>query len=323
MTPTDWRTLRIPLPSDLIARLDQVVDDGVGGFTSREQLVREAVEAMVTELMYPPAPERPHPYRDQKQIPRLQEMEEQADSDGLAWTALATIRDEPLFGVHNRDYPSLWVASRLAEVTQEDLVSAEFFYRHIIGEAWEFARRLQGLVSTSGLKVDALFPTNRVKPESASSLFLNFALGSHTGEDHDIVASGPLFLWRVLQLETDEDSVLVGITEIGKRLLDRMEGLTAEMPHQSEYAVEFFKHLQGHAEPDWKGFQVLLASVAEGASRAQVAEHFQTRWPDWTVSKVATNVAGYVARAREWGVLAPKLMEGKYQPTDFGRQIFQ
>ena len=55
-------------------------------------------------------------------------------------------------------------------------------------------------------------------------------------------------------------------------------------------------------------------------SRLELVEVFQTARPDWTASVAATNTQGYVARAREWGLVESKQVAGTYRLTEFGER---
>src|SRR5690606_21965505 len=47
------------LPLSLIRRMDELINQGVGGYQTRAELIREAVEALVLELSYERAPDEP------------------------------------------------------------------------------------------------------------------------------------------------------------------------------------------------------------------------------------------------------------------------
>ena len=56
--------------------------------------------------------------------------------------------------------------------------------------------------------------------------------------------------------------------------------------------------------------------------RAALLEHFEQLDPEWTKSVISTNAAGYVARAREWGLLEDGMEDGRYVPTEIGLTLF-
>jgi len=342
--PADERIVRVPLPVSLIRRMDQLLLKGTGGYQTRAEFIREAVEAMVLELSYEPAPEEP----------RLQALTVAANAPpttggppgaqhapagplkppvlDLERTRLGipasgvtlddgegTVIDEPMFGLHNRDYPSLWAAHHLAALTTDDLVGLDEFYRTLVAAAWEFGERLLVLEKTVGAKLSALFPTNRAKPQSAEEGFRVFAVGTCTANGQEIRLGGPLFMWRVCQVTRRNGHLLVGLTSAGRELLTALEDVSLEMPHPPTLAERFFAHLRAHAAKDWWGFTTLLEAVEAGATRIELIEVFQQAQPTWNESKNATNVAGYVARAREWGLVEPKQVDGRYALTPFGK----
>jgi len=339
--PDDERIVRVPLPVSLIRRMDQLLLKGTGGYQTRAEFVREAVEAMVLELSYEPAPEDPrlHALAVAASAPPttggspggqpVPAGPPALDLEGTRLGILApgiafddgegTVIDEPMFGLHNRDYPSLWAAHHLAALTTEDLVGLDEFYRTVVAAAWEFGGRLLVLEKTLGTKLSALFPTNRAKPQSAEEGFRVFAVGTWAANGQEIRLGGPLFMWRVCQVTRRDGRLLVGLTSAGRELLAALEDVSLEMPHPPGLAERFFAHLRAHAPQDWWGFTTLLEAVEVGATRVELVEIFQQAQPTWNESKNATNVAGYVARAREWGLVEPKQVDGRYALTPFGK----
>ena len=61
-----------------------------------------------------------------------------------------------------------------------------------------------------------------------------------------------------------------------------------------------------------------MEAVAEGPTRVELAGQFNQWRPDWSPALSNTNAAGFVARAREWGLLEPKLVDSRYALTEFG-----
>jgi hypothetical protein len=111
----------------------------------------------------------------------------------------------------------------------------------------------------------------------------------------------------------------VGLTSAGRELLTALEAVSLEMPHPPGLAERFFAHLRAFAPQDWWGFTTLLEAVEAGTTRVELVELFQRAQPTWNESKNATNAAGYVARAREWGLVEPKQVDGRYALTPFGK----
>jgi hypothetical protein len=345
---SDDRIVRVPLPVELIRRMDELVLSGKAGFQTRAEFIREAVEAMVLELSYEPAPgepmtravarvsggSAPHMVASDFERDQVKAFELEASGFELQATRLLApapgvtlddgigqVIDESLFGLHNRDYPSIWAAVHLAALTTEELVSLNRFYASVLEAAWEFGERLLSLEKALGVKLSALFPTNRRKPQSAEEAFRTFAVGTRVMAGPEVRVSGPLFVWRVCQIRADGDDLKIGLTSVGRELLATLEGLSLESPHPAALAQRFFAHLRAHAPRDWWGFTTLLETVEVGVTRVELVEAFQRAQPDWSDSVSATNAAGYVARAREWGLVEPRLVEGRYALTPFGKQL--
>jgi hypothetical protein len=233
----------------------------------------------------------------------------------------AVVVEEPLFGLHNRDYPSLWLASRLAQATTSSLVDTESFLGQALANAWSMGEKLEALEKPMGTRLSSLFPTNRLKSGRAEEAFRLFAFGQLIRADSGLRASGPLFLWRIAQVQASDSRI--GLTPQGLQLMRKLAGLSALAPHDRTHAEVFLAHLREHAPADWWGFETLLREVCKGASRMELLHRFRAEKPQWTDSQVSTNVAGYVARAREWGLLESKQSEGRYLLTEFGGAFAQ
>ncbi len=358
---TAERVVKIPLPLVLIREIDEAIVSGLGGYSTRTEFFRDAAENLLLELKYQPAPDEPRalvrPPRSSAtpgvEAPStLRDAESERSMvtnppliEGARTTAIgmndlgatllrleregaamadgeAEVNDDPLFGMHNRDYPSLWVAHRLAERVESGPVPYEAFIDEVTAEAWDYADALRSLETAAGQKLTALFPTNREKPQSAAGGFRAFAIGSVLNGKRDrLGVEGALFAWRVCQVKRAHDGgVLIGLTSEGWQLLRRLEGISLVLPHSAELARTFLSHLRAHSAGDWWGFQTVLAAAAEQPNRLGVIEAFRTARGDWSESVAATNAQGYIARAREWGLVQPKQVAGRYMLTDFGAE---
>jgi hypothetical protein len=353
---TEERIVKIPLPVTLIRQIDEAIVSGLGGYSTRTEFFRDAAEGLLLELKYEPAPAEPIVRREPVPVPtpsvrtsgedgNAMRPTPDADDAGrrfdvtpfedLSATALhlagdgepladgeAEVDDEPLFGMHNRDFPSLWVAFRLAERAASGPVPYEPFVQRATEEAWEYAEALRGLAESGGQKLTALFPTNRAKPQSAADAFKAFAVGSViNGNDRRLRAEGPLFSWRVCQAKrSPAGDLLIGLTSDGWRLLQGLDGISLQLPHAPELARTFLEHLRRHAPGDWWGLRAVVAAVADQPNRLELVETFQRERPDWGSNVAATNAQGYVARAREWGLVQPKQIGGRYTLTEFGTE---
>jgi hypothetical protein len=237
---------------------------------------------------------------------------------------LAVVKEEPVLGLHNRDYPSIWAAHLLAEETQQRFVPFNAFLEGVTREAWRYGQALRDLEKTSKVKLTALYPTNFAKPQSAEEGFKAFAVGAiakKPREDGKVDASGPLFSWGVCQVVREDGDLVIGLTARGYELLEGLDRLSLSWPHERHHAECFLAYLRQHAPWDWAGFELLLEVVAEGPTRVELAQRFQQWRPDWSDAMANTNAAGFVARAREWGLMEPKLIDRRYALAEFGEAL--
>lgn len=350
----NMRVVRVPMAIELIRRMDRLLSEGVAGYETRAAFIAEAVDSMIVELSYEPAPpepaheldERPGATKhvDESSRPRpvaesVSGSKPTTDFSGAPEVRLedtklghmpdceltagsAIVLDKVLFGLHNRDYPSLWIARKLADSTSEDLVPAREFVRDATESAWVFAERLVPLEKRIGKKLTALFPKNVKKRERALGGFREFAIGSWKKAGDELLASGPLFIWRMIQLENRNGQVYLGLTAEGAELLSSLSEISLDMPHYESQAEIFLEHLRNHAKADWHGFETILATCYSPVSRAELMKEFSDRNRDWGENLVATNTSGYIARAREWGLLEERTVNGQYQLTEFGSTYF-
>ena len=348
----ELRIVRVPLPGVLIRRMDQLILGGAGGFGTRAEFIREAVEAMVLETTYAEAPEEPVSPRSQVRDslasastasekspevaavpstgrpPSLEDTRLRRPSPGYVMAnGLAEVSDGPMFGLHNRDYPSIWAASRIAAFTTDGSAEIGALFGKVVNDAWQYAKRLAVLEkSLNRKKLTALFPTNEAKPQSAACAFLDFAVGRYDARPQKgnseprLTAEGPLFSWGVLQIQKQNGSLMAGVTELGYSMLDALDGLSLDLPHSEEAGKWFCDHLRRVSPGDWWGFATLLNACLEGATRAELTAAYCSSHPEWEPKKAGNYLTGYVARAREWGLLEPKLVNHHYQLTNLGQE---
>ncbi|MFC9693307.1 ribbon-helix-helix domain-containing protein [Kribbella sp. NPDC056951] len=332
--------MRIPLPVSLIREMDAVILKGVGGYTTRAEFIVDAIQERVLDLTVeqeedsgPPPASPAEPSRGY--VAGTSGAHEVAIS-GISMTALprpasgagvspggefAMPEGQALFGLHNRDFPSLWALSRLADLTATVPMPVQAYLTEVSEEAWKFGELLLEIERRFGGKRTALFPTNRAKKKAAEMGFQTFAVGGYRYDDRGkVVTSGPLFEWRVAALiPGGAEGPLIGVTPDGLSLLAAIAGLTIAEPHQAHESAAFLDHLALHAPADWAGFVAVLRAVGrDGASRQGVLDSLSRGWPEWTESELSTNAAGYIARAREWGLVEPKQVKAKYHLTPLG-----
>ena len=357
--PDSERIVKVPFPISLIRRMDETVASDRGGFRTRAELMREAVENLLDELDYPEAPPERSSLGPQlladSEVSKNQpgqsagfadarslfanlpaEEREELALDDLTATTLtapaarpfildrgeASVSNGPLLGLHNRDYVSIWALHRLARYTPDGPITFEDYLGRSTKAAWYYGAQLNELQRRNlGRKLTVLFPTNSTKQPSAERGFQNFAIGTlarRVGES--IPASGPLFAWQAVQVSSDS-GLVTGLTTAGWRLLQELDGLSLDLPHNPALMERFMTYLAEHAPGDRWGFDHLLAAAADGPERAALVNRFREAHPEWSPATASSVAQGYVARAREWGLVEPRLIEGRYWLTDVGRQF--
>jgi len=328
------RLVRVRFPSALLRQIEDLLEAGVGGYMDRSELVVDAVRERLLELGETHVPSVATATNDiVKDEPVLippSEWGRLAPSAIVLDGVLSPIesRDDisqkgPLFGLHNRDFPSLWALVELGRLTTEGPIPYSEFMTEVADSAWRYGEKLCALEQIGHKGLTGLFPTNPDKREASEGRFLNFGVGEAKATEGGWTTRGPLFQWGVAGIVVSEGVGCMGVTSLGAQLIGEVVGLTPDAPHPRQRAVGFAEFLRASAPDDWWGFQRLLTAVGAGAStRDEVAIHFHgSRFgDDWTKNEVSTNAAGYVARAREWGFLEQKQQDGRYVLTDFGRE---
>lgn len=349
MQDTNSRVMRIPVPVALIREMDSVITQGIGGYATRSEFIVDAIQERILELtvdemedagpvlasatatdasasltspINPTTPQGPIRNSATSSIAATAITKVEAGFVVEPDENLSHPERKALFGLHNRDYPSLWTLSRLAAMATSAPIPLEDFYAEILQEAWDFGELLLAIESETGRKCTALFPTNPEKRKSAEAGFRMFAIGGTRAEQVGmLITTGPLFEWDVIGLTGDPAKPLVGLTASGWRLLTDMEGVAVVEPHPAAATWSFFRHLGEHAPADHVVFAEILQSIGQsGATRQDVLLQLARAWPDWSENEVSTNAAGYIARSREWGLVDPKQSESKYHLTPVGHE---
>lgn len=325
--------------------MDEVLASGKAGLETREEFLREAAEGLLAEISYAAAPPEPTavvatesptllggilgavPACEQEEL-KVSDLSETALPPTAAGAVLdagvADYRDDPLLGIHNRDYPSIWAINRLARYTQDDLISLAEFQLRVTRAAWFFGAQLGVLEERiEGLRLTALFPTNLNKPEAAERAFQNFAVGEvprRPPQQGEVKVGGPLFVWRVCQLERRDSELFIGMTTTGRLLLDGLVGLSLKLPHSQDAADHFLRHLFERSPGERWGFEQILFLAQGEPDREELVSRIASQRSVWTYATASSVAQGYVARAREWGLLEPRLQRGRYRLTEFGER---
>ncbi len=154
------RVVRVPLPAAQIRRMDDLILQGAGGLLTRTEFIREAIESQIVELAYPMAGElssadAPRAVRGMPATEGVGESGPQEElGNVLGGAVLAALGrgvsveptdlqvvDEALFGLHNRDFPSLWALRLLAQQASDGPISWTEFARNATDQAWELGAR--------------------------------------------------------------------------------------------------------------------------------------------------------------------------------------
>ena len=330
--PSKYRPSKILFKIDILREVDRAVQEGLGGYTNRHELVNDLVEQGLIELRFPEgetpmAPEARSESETKaaangsgnaagvtaptektaKTMPKAEPLGDISETR-IAAPAKAGIAVEnelaaperwPLFGMHNRDAPTAWALARLAAETVAGPIPLETFYEKVTEEAWTLAAQLEALETEGAPKLAVMLPRNPEKPQSAADGFRAFALGAVARKPNDegkLVASGPFFQWGAVALVGDAKNQKVGITESGWELVKTFDGLDFSIPHSDEIAERFLAHLEKHAPADFWGFQTALEGAGQDAGRVEMNEYFRKRLAaDYSDIKWKGSVADSVA----------------------------
>jgi hypothetical protein len=350
--PTRYRPMKVLVDVAIVHELDRVVADGVGGYANRHELVNDLLEQGLIGLRYPEDTEgvpsdrnarastgdalrrgeSEHPSGSWSVDAEAAEIHFPSQQGTTLENELAIVREEPMFGMHNRDAPSAWALGRLAEAAHGGPVSLAAFYDGTTAAAWNLAAQLELLERPGQQKLAIMLPRNPDKPQSAAEGFRTFAMGQIARKPDASgrrVTSGPFFQWNAVGLVGDPRHPEIGLTEAGWELTRVFAGLAFELPHDSPLAWRFLDYLQEYAPADLWGFSTVLAGAAAEMERVEMNAHALARlnadFPAtaWKASVADSIAAGYVSRGRAWGLLEPKLVRGAHRLTRVGADALE
>jgi hypothetical protein len=224
---------------------------------------------------------------------------------------------ETNFGLHNRDWPTLWSADWLGRLTAgaASPISFSAYLDELVPRAWQQGRLLaaRDLDRPPGAKLAAGFPTNVRKREGAEARFRAHAVGVASERGHQ----GPLFVFGLVGVTGEDEDPLVALSPEGLTLLARLAraGVGDGPPFNQDAWKIFCEHLAQYASKELETWMTVLSIVAEGPDRAALV----TRCHWWSGSTADTNAMSYVARGREWGLVETGLTDGHYRLTELGQ----
>jgi hypothetical protein len=309
------RLLKVWLPASLVAEMDEQIRVS-RAYNGRDDFLLEAVRDRIAD--------------DREGAPRVSKpmvLPGSPLSAGpvLALWADATVLTAPLFkldgslsGLHNRDYPTLWAADLLASMVaaRGEPVGWIHFIGRACSAAWDVSEQLGVLDEDRGelIKASIGFPRNRMNRVASEERFADHMVGTL----RDGKASGPIFALGLAGTADGPAPDRIAPTKPGIKLLAalREAGLSARPPHPSSAWPLFRDHLKKVLNADLDEWMTVVRGVAEGPTPEVLVQNFRDRW---TGSSVQTNVNGYISRAREWGLVEPKLVDGHYSLTRLGR----
>jgi hypothetical protein len=215
------------------------------------------------------------------------------------------------FGLHNRDLPRLWALDRLAAEVAEvgRPVAWPAFVDQCVAEAVGVGAWFDQH-SHPPLRGGVGFPRSGVKAKASAERFVWASIGSPKGD-------GPFFLFRLAAVTEDGS---LAPTEPGIALLRDLlatDGFGATMPHPSPACWRWMAHLDGYAREEAQVWRKLLKVVGQEPTRTELNAEF----PEWPGSRADTNCMGFISRSREWGLVEPDLVEGRYRLTRLGREV--
>src|SRR5690349_520693 len=214
------RLLKTWQSPELIRRMDQVIIASNGAYADRTEFLAEAIRDRVEADENAPesveSAESPRPVSpgDSDGSPASSVEAADRDADFGDWlqgdvpTLQAALDASTTFGLHNRDYPTLWGADWIGRLTSEAGQPLPWprLGEAVIEQAWGFAKELQkaDLDRPRGAKVAAGFPTNRKKPDAVSARFREHFLGLVDKRG----TRGPLFIFGLVGVDGQQNVAL-------------------------------------------------------------------------------------------------------------------
>ena len=188
----------------------------------------------------------------------------------------------------------------------------------VLTAAWEEGARLAAgdLHDAGTLKTSAGFPTNARKRAATEARFLQHFLGVPGARN-----TGPFFVFGLVGLVGDPPAAAVAPTRAAVSLTLQLAsaGGAGPTPVPAARVGRVRSHLVENSPAELDQWLRILGIVAHGPGRQALVERCD--W--WQGTQADTNAMSYIARAREWGLVEPKLIEGAYRLTPLGEQAVE
>jgi signal transduction histidine kinase len=221
------------------------------------------------------------------------------------------------FGLHNRDLPTLWALDQLASRVAH------------LGEPVQWKDFNHSLRARAQIAGEWLRARDRARPHTlrAATGFPKPGPKASLSEDRFIMANvahrassreGP---FQVLGLASFVGAERIAPTEQGLRLLGRLldAGLSNELPHGPEVLWPWWSYLEEAAPAERRAWAGVLRELRTGPTRVELI----SRFPEWPGTTAETNCMGFVSRSREWGLVQPRLLDGRYLLTALGVALIE
>lgn len=245
--PRGHRLIKALLPTHLVVAMDEMVTR-FGAYSDRSQFIADAIDSHITEIRAareladlpvagtpepPGGPSIPVSLREAHTgsggvISSISEI-----AEGVPTLApKAEPNPEPTWGMHNRDFPSLWALLHLAERAHSVGEPVDFpeWLSQVVTDAWAVPRRLpSNRFDTSG------FPKNPAKAQASEGRFVRFFIGDEPG-------TGPLFDLGLAGTGPDNR---VAPTGFGLTLLRNLDGFGCERGQvvRPDWTDAYLRHL--------------------------------------------------------------------------------
>ena len=314
------RIVKVQLPGHLVSAMDGFIN-GSADYSGRDEVLADALAAFLSEAGVS-APEQmtlpmiasitpktmPGSLRGVEPLEAViaattLEIHAAPEGTSIIETVEGLPREQFTWGLHNRDFPTVWAAFHLGAATAAEGGPVPFleWQTRLARTAWQISLGLQG-DSTFDLSG---FPINAQKATKAEARFLSFFVGAADG-------TGPIFDLALAGIDT---AGCCALTAPGVQVLRALEGWDnrVDVPQTAARCGAWLMHLAQWAPADIDMFITVIDAIGKGRANREdvlldIAEHYQ----EWSESQVSTNTAAAVARLRELGLLERRQREGRY-----------
>lgn len=308
------RLVKVMLPGHLVTAMDAFIN-GSADYAGRAEVLADALDGFLTEMgaakpgpaVATGAPELAVALRVEPLAPILAaaalELHPAPPGVPVVEPVAGLPRRDFTWGMHNRDFPTLWSALHLATATANSSEPVVFtqWLPSLARDAWRIAL---GLSEDRAFDLSG-FPSNAAKWAKAETRFLTFFVGSADG-------TGPLF---DLGLAGMDANGRCGLTAAGVEVLGALDGWGCHVdavPTDVRRSA-WLGHLARWAPVDVELFTFVVSALGDGCdTRDSLLLAVAERYEDWSNSQVSTNSAAAISRLREVGLVERRQAAGRY-----------